>query len=270
MSTQKEIQAQYDGFNSSPLLWNNSKTFQLNQYIIDSPRKNIYDQVIESKVRLGKRVELFLLHQLKNNEQISNIHENIQIQKEKITLGELDFIFLENTKPIHLEAIFKFYLYDPNVGSSEIDHWIGPNRNDSLRHKLDKLITKQLPRLRLPETMAILQKKGFQLDDMKQYVHFQAQLFVPYGEKQPSFNLICPDSIKGFYISLNQLDKFKKCQFYIPTKVNWLANPTADKNFIGIEAFKQCVSAFLGEKRSPLCWMKDENNLLTKFFLVWW
>ena len=44
---------------------------------------------------------------------------------------------------IHLEIVYKFYLYDNTIGTSEIDHWIGPNRNDSLREKLEKLKSKR-------------------------------------------------------------------------------------------------------------------------------
>jgi len=56
----------------------------------------------------------------------------------------------ENNKPIHLEIIYKFYLYDPSIGLTQLDHWIGPNRRDSLVKKLTKLKQKQLPLLYHP------------------------------------------------------------------------------------------------------------------------
>ena len=65
--------------------------------------------------------------------------KNYQIQNKKTTVGELDFILQKNHSPIHLEVIYKFYLYDDTFGNSEIEHWIGPNRNDNLVKKLTKL-----------------------------------------------------------------------------------------------------------------------------------
>jgi len=63
-------------------------------------------------------------------------------------VGELDCLILRDKKPIHLEVIYKFYLYDASVGDTEIAHFIGPNRKDSLIEKLTKLQEKQLPILK--------------------------------------------------------------------------------------------------------------------------
>ena len=39
------------------------------------------------------------------------------------------------SKILHLELVYKFYLYDKNLGEKEIERWIGPNRSDSLLEK---------------------------------------------------------------------------------------------------------------------------------------
>ncbi len=269
MSARKEIQAQYDGFLSTPLLWKNGDVDGLGQFSIITNQSLIFNKEVSDKLRLGKRVELFLSHLLNNDSRFNSISENIQIQQEKITLGELDFIFKLKEQQVHLEAVFKFYLLDVSVSNSEIEQWVGPNRKDSLNLKIEKLKNRQLPRLRLEETSKILQKKGFDVKEMRQYVHFQAQLFIPYGT-QPVFKILNKDCIEGFYIFVNQLDQFQNCQFYIPSKTNWLANPTHDKKYVDFLDFKRDILLLLNEQRSPLCWMKDENNLLTKLFVVWW
>jgi hypothetical protein len=46
-----------------------------------------------------------------------------------------------------MELAYKFYLFDPSISSEPINNWIGPNRNDSLQEKLEKLKTKQFPLL---------------------------------------------------------------------------------------------------------------------------
>jgi hypothetical protein len=56
--------------------------------------------VIDSNQRLGKYVERFVSFQLSRNWAIKIISENIQISKDKITLGELDCILVKNKKPV--------------------------------------------------------------------------------------------------------------------------------------------------------------------------
>ncbi|MBL1281301.1 MAG: DUF1853 family protein [Fluviicola sp.] len=270
MSTEKEIQEQFSGFLSTPLLWENRDRFGLEQYAIINEQSSVFKRIIKPNLPLGKRVEVFLSHLLHNDTKLNSISENIQIQREKRTLGELDFIFNDNESSIHLEVVYKFYLLDINAGKTDLEQWVGPNRKDSLSLKIEKLRTKQLPRLHLPETASLLQEKGFNQKKMKQYVHFQAQLFVPFGFKKSSFQNINPECINGFYISLNQLREFRNCEFYIPSKVNWLIDPTLEREFIGYEEFEEKVVSYLNQKRSPLCWLKDENNHLSKFFIVWW
>ena len=89
---------------------------------------------------------VFISHSSKDKE-IKILAENVQIQNEKTTVGEIDCILTTAKKPVHLEIIYKFYLYDKSVGTNELEHWIGPNRRDSLVSKLNKLKDKQLPLL---------------------------------------------------------------------------------------------------------------------------
>ncbi|WP_415859547.1 DUF1853 family protein [Aureibaculum sp. 2210JD6-5] len=116
--------------------------------------------------------------------------ENIQVQHDKRTVGELDCILIKDNTPIHLEIIYKFYLYDNSVGSSEIEHWIGPNRNDTLLKKLTKLKEKQLPLLYSEHTKPILDDFNLNPKIINQLVYFKAQLFTPYNILLPEFTLV--------------------------------------------------------------------------------
>ncbi len=78
---------------------------------------------------------------MKTNSDIEIIGQNIQVIENKITISELDCLILDNHKPVHIEIVYKFYLYDESLTGNEIDKWIGPNRNDSLKHKITKLNT---------------------------------------------------------------------------------------------------------------------------------
>ncbi|WP_086932470.1 DUF1853 family protein [Agarilytica rhodophyticola] len=69
---------------------------------------------------------------------------NIQINRDKTTLGECDF-FIENTagEIIHIELAVKYYL-QINCGHQLWHHWLGPNTKDRLDIKLNRMMDHQL------------------------------------------------------------------------------------------------------------------------------
>jgi hypothetical protein len=109
--------------------------------------------------------------------------ENIQIVEEQKTIGEIDFI-IENIKTkqlIHLELTYKFYLFDPNLSSETINNWIGHNRNDSLKEKLERLKTKQFPLLYHNCTKSTLHT--IEINEVSQPLYLLVSLFIPYKYK---------------------------------------------------------------------------------------
>ena len=173
----KKVQQHYNGFLQTPNLWKGNEIFSLKQFEIDRDSIKV-DLKIDEKLRLGKYIERFVSFQIKQDKNCKIISENIQIQQDKLTLGELDCLLYKNEKPIHLEIIYKFYLYDASVGATEIEHFIGPNRKDSLFEKLDKLQQKQLPLLYSNECKTYLESVNLDVPEVEQQVYFKAQLFV--------------------------------------------------------------------------------------------
>lgn len=267
---EKELQLQYQGFLATNFLWKG----MLNEQLLNSDytffEKEQFALSINQKLRLGKLVEKFVINQLSAYKNIEVLLENIQIQDEKITLGELDCILLENDIPIHLEVIYKFYLYDNSVGNSEIEHWIGPNRRDSFDMKYDKLVRKQLPMLYHTKTQELLRRKNIDTEKIIQKVYFKAQLFPHLNDIDKNFPLINNDCISGFYIYSNELSQYNNCKFFVPTKHNWLIQPHSNVNWLNFEEFSKQSSVFLEEEYAPMCWMKKPNGMIFKFFVVWW
>ena len=266
----KDLQLQYEGFLQTPFLWNGKGVFDLQQFNNSTSKTHSFSTLIEQKLRLGKLVERFVSHELQQDTSIEIIVENIQIQQEKITLGELDCLILKDKKPIHLEIIYKFYLYDSSVGESEIEHWIGPNRRDSLLQKLNKLKDKQLPLLYSKECLTYLETLKLTSSEIDQQLYFKAQLFVPLKEYANTFTLINSKCVIGFYIYLKELDQFKDCKFYIPNKHDWLVKPHTNIDWLNFNDFYVNLQEFLSDEKSPLCWLKKSNGELLKFFVVWW
>jgi hypothetical protein len=263
----KVTQLRFEGFLKTPTLWESPPVHELTQFEIEQ-KSIIIDSEIETNQRLCKFVELFVSHQLANTEGLTLIAENIQISKDRITLGELDCLLYKNGNPIHLEVIYKFYLFDPT--KQGLDCWIGPNKKDRLVEKLEKLQQKQLPLLFSKESEKFLNSISLHSADISQQVYFKAQLFLPLG-KNPSINsLINTDCIVGFYCSPQSLTKFKNAKFFIPSKKDWLITPHTNVDWIVYEKFLEQSKTYLNRQFSPLCWMKTTTGELKKFFLIWW
>jgi hypothetical protein len=265
----KIIQKRYEGFLKTNSLWKNDAVYQIQQFKIDPSFVKI-NVAIDEKLRLGKYIERFVSYQLEKEKNISILCENIQIQKEKITLGELDCIILKEQKPIHLEIIYKFYLYDASVGKTEIDHFIGPNRKDSLVEKLNKLKDKQLPLLYSNECSNYLKTINLKASKIEQQVYFKAQLFVPFSNNDVHLSVLNNNCICGFYINKKELENFADCKFFIPNKKDWIVIPHKNVNWLNFKEFKIQAKDFYETKRSPLCWVKKQNGELVKIFLIWW
>jgi hypothetical protein len=265
----KDIQNHFDGFLKTSCLWKEKDVYDLLQFNIEQ-KVNVFNAEIDTKLRLGKYIERFVSYQLSKNKFIEVISENIQIQKEKITLGELDCIIIKNGMPIHLEIIYKFYLYDESIGINEIEHFIGPNRKDSLVDKLNKLKDKQLPLLYSNECLGYLKTINLKVDKIEQQVYFKAQLFVPYANRNIELQQLNTDCIVGFYMNKKEVSQFKSCKFYIPNKKDWLVVPHTNVAWQNFNSFNENCLEYHNRKFSPMCWIKNTNGNLEKFFLVWW
>lgn len=265
----KDIQKRYEGFLQTASLWKNNDVYGLHQFKIEAKTVKI-DLEIDEKLRLGKYIERFVSYQLVQEKDIKILCENIQIQRNKITLGELDCIIKKNEKPIHLEIIYKFYLFDDSVGTTEIEHFIGPNRKDTLVEKLTKLKEKQLPLLHSNECKIYLESIQLSSEKITQQVYFKAQLFVPYSCKNMPLKTLNSDCICGFYINQKELETFNDCKFFIPNKKDWLMIPHQNVKWLNFTDFKEKSAEYLARIFSPLCWLKQKNGEIKKIFLVWW
>lgn len=265
----KLLQKRYEGFLQTPCLWKDHTVFDLEQFKIDKKSTQINIE-IDEKIRLGKYIERLVSFQLVQENAIDILCENVQIQKEKRTLGELDCILKQENTVIHLEIIYKFYLYDAVVGNSEIEHFIGPNRKDSLLEKLTKLKEKQLPLLYSDECKTYLSSINLESSKMQQQVYFKAQLFVPFSNRKIQLRQLNTDCICGFYIHKNEIHQFVNDKFYIPNKKDWIVIPHENVNWISHTNFLPIAEEYAQKKFSPLCWMKQHNGEILKMFLVWW
>ena len=265
------IDLQYRGFVKTPLLWHGKSVKSLCQFRLPIPKTLINPVNGIGEIRLGKRVEQFLSYHIQQSPDYNLLAEYIQVKSNKQTIGELDFLVFENDQLIHIENIYKFYLYDRQIKSnSEMDNWIGPNRNDALAHKLDKLQNKQLPLLYSKYTKEALQSFNLDINNVKQYVCFKAQLFVPYLFQNIDVSPLNKQSVYGYYFNIDMLQQFQDHRFFIPEKMDWLVDTHHDVSWLPYGEAVSTINALIYNKRSPLIWLKDTTNKLAKAFVTWW
>ncbi len=268
-SSSKKIQLQYQGFFNTPLLWKQHRVSNLEQLELPLIPCHQLTDIPYPNNRLGKRVEQFVIASLKQYKDIRIIAQNLQIQNQKITVGELDCILCIKSQTIHLEIVYKFYLYDATVGTTELEHWIGPNRNDNLLKKLSKLKNKQLPLLFNKYAEGHLNYLGLKPEMLMQRVCFKAQLFVPYNSNI-HFDLLNKDCLQGFYVHFLDVAQFSGCKFYIPEKMDWLLSVNTQVDWLSYGDFCEKVLGKSQEKRAALYWIKFPNGNMQKFFVVYW
>ena len=174
----------YQGYLNTFPLWENDIVSQFQQIELSINSDILDDSIVFKNQRLGKLVEEFVFYQLKQQNSIKWICDNLQIQCGKQTIGEIDTLYYWNNSIIHLEIAYKFYLYD-TLGNYNrpLAYWIGPNRKDSLLYKLEKLKSKQFPLLHNELTKPHLEAYNINPKNVTQQLCFKAQLFLPYHQR---------------------------------------------------------------------------------------
>ena len=267
----KDIELQYKGFIKTPNLWNNSHVLELKQFQHQDVTFPIKNPSRFKEIRLGKRVEQFFNFQIVNTSKHTVLTSNLQIKDGKQTIGEIDTIIKKNEKPIHIEIVYKFYLYNPNINTgNELDKWVGPNQKDSLIYKLSKLTKKQLPLLHSAHCKSGLENLNLIEDNITQNVCFKAQLYLPFTSTIKSIKPLNKNCVYGFYLSFFEINKLENFEFYIPEKLDWLIEPNHDVNWLTYTTAQILIKEFIDDERSPMVWLKDKKGELQKCFITFW
>lgn len=275
---QNRVNKQLLGYLHTPPLWRGEllgiKQFEPEiplQQDLPDPEKAIPS--LSSNFVLGKRMESFFELLIKNSNRYKLLANNIQISREKITLGELDFLLkdLHANQNIHLELVYKFYVYDPSFSSEEA-RWIGPNRKDSFLQKMEKLNQKQFPLLHQSETRNFLKTLELNPDNLIQQTYFKAKLFLPRAFEQNKIPKINRECIAGYYLSFQEFDSgnYKDFKYLAPSKQDWPIAPKFGEDWVSFSEIKDKIQSSFGRKKSPLIWMKRSETEFTAFFVVWW
>lgn len=266
-----QTKLRYQGSVSTPPLWNGSTVSPFKQIELSRNPEAVDDSVVFKNHRLGKLVEEFVFHQLREQRSITWICDSLQIQDGKRTVGEIDALYFSEDVPVHLEVAYKFYLYDTlERYDHPLGHWIGPNRKDSLHYKLEKLHNRQFPLLHNELTRPYLDRYGLDVKTIRQELCFKAQLFLPYQQRGIDVGPLNADCVAGFYVSYRDLSHFNGYRFFFPVKLDWLVDPHCDVEWIGYSSALEIIEMNVRDRRSPLVWFRGDGGGLFKCFVVFW
>ena len=228
---------------------------------------------IPIKLRLGHRIEHIFGQLITHSRQYDLIAHNLQIQKEKITVGELDFI-LQDRKTgqlVHVELSYKFYILDPSL-KIPIQRAMGPNRKDQFFAKMEKTNNKQLPIVFTAEGRHALQQLQIIPESLDQQCCFLGQLFVPYQTVLKKFDPFPNGAIVGYWLGISEFmtTDFHTHSYYIPNKFEWLHIPHEDVLWQTHEQIIGCIAEQHVQERAPMVWIRTIQGPLEKCFVVWW
>ena len=270
------VKEQFEGFLSTPQIFIQNDIFEYPLYnaFYKAQAKELPDIEAPRASVLGKRMEHYFASYISHFTSEEVLAYNRQIIQNKLTLGELDFLLkdLASGAISHVELVYKFYLYDPASGSSELEHLIGPNKRDSLNRKLHRLQKRQFPLLFHKATENLLNELEVEPEDVVQKMCFKASVFLPKHMDQISFGKINPATISGYWIKASEFtsEAYQENRFFIPHKIFWPVNPERNNNWLSIQEIGPQLDQLLQNRFSPLLWMKTPEGKHGRFFVVWW
>ncbi|MGJ8684277.1 MAG: DUF1853 family protein [Nonlabens sp.] len=230
---------------------------------------------------LGKRAEYFYEFCIQQSSNYNLIASNIQINVNKITKGELDYLIKEvkTGKVLHVELVYKFYCYDPSVTeksaylnevqNQELSRYVGPNKRDNFVFKFDRLLNHQLPLLYTAAARETLESLKLDIDKIEQRVCFLAHIFIPRELWQHDFKYINKRSIAGYYLNG---DAFAKADtnnlYYFPEKYAWKMEAHSLNTFYTHEDAVLIAIKSLERGFAPLIWMRLDDGSFERFFVI--
>lgn len=246
-----------------PLLWHGEYSGISQFEILLEGKKLPANTPMPSHKRLGKLAEDLFFLWVENQSRYETMFSNLQVFEGQQTIGELDAVLFDTLFEtcIHVELVTKFYLYNPAYAASDIKAWIGPNRNDSLVEKFEKLKTQQLPLWENPTAQQLVMPFTLHSRHVIQRVLFKANLFVPldFNQEIGAFNKGC---IAGNYVTFSVFKEMhqESNQYFCPKKRDWLRVPESQTEWFKLEEVLPQIETFMQEAQSLMVWVKQANH----------
>lgn len=267
------VKQQCIGFLNTPPLWQNEQ-FGIQQFKFpEIDLKAFQPKAIPSKLRLGHQMEYVFKQLIEYSSDYEVLLHNLPIKSGKQTIGEIDFILkeIQTEELIHVELTYKFYVINPEISES-IHQLVGPNRRDMFFAKMEKIKNQQFQLLHSKDGVKALTDKKIDILKITHKTCFKAQLFEPYGSKSINIGPLNTNCITGYWLRFDDFNsgKFKKQQFYIPNKSQWVIEPHSNVEWTSHFESLIEVNLRMLQENAFMVWMKKSEMEFEKFFVLWW
>tara|TARA_R110002096_G_scaffold32485_1_gene94370 strand:+ start:3290 stop:4150 length:861 start_codon:yes stop_codon:yes gene_type:complete len=216
--------------------------------------------------RVGYYVESLIEVWLRQFPDVEHLKHAVQLQNDRRTVGELDFLFQREGELRHLEVAVKFYLY---LGDEETEgsRFPGPNATDNFEKKRDKILGQQIP----------LGKKYFP-DIARGEVVMKGMIFMPPGVTSISDppEGLNPDHRAGIWIRESEIGWIVESSGAAfggtLEKPYWLSGLSAEGESVGmpISDLIDRIREHFSEKKHPLLLSlaDSDGNEVHRVFVV--
>ena len=219
--------------------------------------------------RLGHYFEQLVFYWLEVSKHFEILTSNHPLRNTKgITKGEVDLIVRDTrTDTIeHWELAVKFYLALPGEKGPL---FIGPNANDYLHLKLQKLVEHQCGILKTEEGIQLL--KDLNIEAVSARLFVKGALY--YHPKMTYSNspAINPRHNKGWWIYYNEVQEFLKedSQFLLLHKKDWLSSVSQNENLLSkLDCLERLYSELKDSPRSLYLACFKNGELQSTGFVV--
>ncbi|MBR7798863.1 DUF1853 family protein [Undibacterium fentianense] len=163
--------------------------------------------------------------------------QGLQVRNERSeTIGEFDYLLYADNGLQHLELATKFYLFygdESELGRASLFNYLGPNLNDSLGAKMQKIMQRQLT---LSQHDAAKKLVSTRISSAKALI--KGWLFYHSSERQELVDGIAIDHCKGFWWTMQEFEqlaipfalKLDRLQWLAPAQVS--VESVMDKSLI--------------------------------------
>ena len=262
-----------NNFLNAPDLLINSEEYDFSPFqFSQSEMVNKETFVFPFDIIIGKQAEFCFAYYLKHSQRYELLASNIQVNGETETVGEIDYLVFDSKikATLHVELACKFYLFDSSLNECEMNKWIGPNRKDSLKKKLDKLKLKQFPLIRRKETQITLTELQIDVNSINQQLCLKAFLFLRKGSNANKFSENYQSCIVGYWLPFAEFISEEKTAMYaIPKKKEWLLPVENAAEWFSFSEVKNILKTQIENNQSVLVYKKIGSQII-RFFVVWW
>ncbi len=176
--------------------------------------------------RLGQLFEAYLANWLQHSRDFRLLANNVQVFEGKQTVGEFDFLVQTTAGVEHWEAAVKFYL--GRSPTENLASWYGPNTEDRLDIKYERLVRKQLQLAQHPAAQKMLEEKEITVNRSRCFM--KGRLFYPWDVFESGVYKSPNDSNasheKGWWLPWDEIGALMATErlraVYLP-KLLWLA-----------------------------------------------